>query len=269
MASSSPFQRRGRRAPCWPICPSRRTPVARSELCDLLWDAPSDPRGELRWSLSKIRRLVDQSGRCRIEYACRRHPARPLGLPRRCDRDHPRDRGGHRDAAPWRGCERCPMLLAGDFLDGLEDRPLPDVQQLDGRAAAPLSWRPRCDLGASRSKHSRRSRPAACCGAWSSITRQNTPVGSTWLRSKSAYLSRQCLDRRIDSYARLVSETAAWEKRRNAERAKINWMFTTEKARAKLGRAYPKVPAKPNEKTKNQNLCAEILETDAVTDSAR
>ena len=38
-------------------------PVARSELCDLLWDAPSDPRGELRWSLSKIRRLVDQSGR--------------------------------------------------------------------------------------------------------------------------------------------------------------------------------------------------------------
>jgi hypothetical protein len=82
-------------------------------------------------------------------------------------------------------------------------------------------------------------------------------------------LSRQCLDRRIDSYARLVSETAAWEKRRNAERAKINWMFTTEKARAKLGRAYPKVPAKPNEKTKSQNLCAEILETDAVTDSAR
>jgi hypothetical protein len=64
-------------------------------------------------------------------------------------------------------------------------------------------------------------------------------------------LSQQCLDRRIDSYARLVSVTAAWEKRRNAERARINWMFTTEKARAKLGRAYPKVPAKP---TKNQRV---------------
>jgi DDE superfamily endonuclease len=52
------------------------------------------------------------------------------------------------------------------------------------------------------------------------------------------------LDRRIESYARLVAETAAWEKRRNAERARIKWMFTTEKARAKMGRAYPKPEAK-------------------------
>ena len=53
-------------------------------------------------------------------------------------------------------------------------------------------------------------------------------------------LAGQCLDRRIDSYPRLVAETAAWEKQRNAARARINWMFTTEKARAKMGRAYPK-----------------------------
>ena len=39
--------------------------------------------------------------------------------------------------------------------------------------------------------------------------------------------------------ARLVAESAAWEKRRNDQRARINWMFTTEKARAKMGRAYP------------------------------
>jgi hypothetical protein len=57
-------------------------------------------------------------------------------------------------------------------------------------------------------------------------------------------LAGQCLDRRIESYARLVAETGAWEKRRNAERASINWMFTTEKARAKMGRAYPKPAAK-------------------------
>jgi DNA-binding SARP family transcriptional activator len=30
----------------------------RSQLCELLWDAPSDPRGELRWCLSKIRGVV-------------------------------------------------------------------------------------------------------------------------------------------------------------------------------------------------------------------
>jgi DNA-binding SARP family transcriptional activator len=33
-------------------------PVARSSLCELLWELPNDPRGELRWCLSKIRRVV-------------------------------------------------------------------------------------------------------------------------------------------------------------------------------------------------------------------
>ena len=68
------------------------------------------------------------------------------------------------------------------------------------------------------------------------------PKHASWLNMveiEIGVLARQCLDRRIDSYRRLVAETAAWEKRRNAERARINWMFTTEKARAKLGRAYP------------------------------
>lgn len=41
-------------------------PVARETLCDLLWDALSDPRGELRWCLSKIRGLVDDPGRRRL-----------------------------------------------------------------------------------------------------------------------------------------------------------------------------------------------------------
>jgi len=40
-------------------------PVARSQICELLWDVPNDPRGELRWCLSKIRGLLDQ-GRKRV-----------------------------------------------------------------------------------------------------------------------------------------------------------------------------------------------------------
>ena len=40
-------------------------PITRSRLCDLLWDVPQDPRGELRWCLSKIRSLVDDLGRRR------------------------------------------------------------------------------------------------------------------------------------------------------------------------------------------------------------
>jgi adenylate cyclase len=42
-------------------------PAPRSQLCDLLWDAPNDPRGELRWCLSKIRSLVDDPGRRRVQ----------------------------------------------------------------------------------------------------------------------------------------------------------------------------------------------------------
>src|SRR5437868_1691089 len=41
--------------------------VARSRLCELLWDVPNDPRGELRWCLSKIRSIADERGRRRIE----------------------------------------------------------------------------------------------------------------------------------------------------------------------------------------------------------
>jgi DNA-binding SARP family transcriptional activator len=41
-------------------------PVARSQLCELLWDVPNDPRGELRWCLSKVRSLVDEPRRRRV-----------------------------------------------------------------------------------------------------------------------------------------------------------------------------------------------------------
>ncbi len=39
-------------------------PIARSRLCDLLWDVANDPRGELRWCLSKIRGVLGDS--CRV-----------------------------------------------------------------------------------------------------------------------------------------------------------------------------------------------------------
>jgi len=40
--------------------------LTRTQLCDLLWDGPKDPRGELRWCLSKIRNIADQPGQCRV-----------------------------------------------------------------------------------------------------------------------------------------------------------------------------------------------------------
>lgn len=42
-------------------------PVSRSRLCELLWDVPNDPRGELRWCLSKLRAALDEAGLRRVE----------------------------------------------------------------------------------------------------------------------------------------------------------------------------------------------------------
>ena len=39
-----------------------RSPHRREQLCEMFWDVPDDPRGSLRWSLSKIRPLVDEPG---------------------------------------------------------------------------------------------------------------------------------------------------------------------------------------------------------------
>ena len=73
-----------------------------------------------------------------------------------------------------------------------------------------------------------------------------TPKHASWLNMveiEIGVLRSQCLDRRIATKARLVAEVAAWERHRNASGARIQWMFTTYKARAKMGRAYPQ----PNE----------------------
>lgn len=70
----------------------------------------------------------------------------------------------------------------------------------------------------------------------------HTPKHASWLNMveiEIGVLRSQCLDRRIDDKALLVAEIAAWEQRRNAEKAQIKWMFTTEKAREKLRKAYP------------------------------
>ena len=70
----------------------------------------------------------------------------------------------------------------------------------------------------------------------------HTPKHASWLNMveiEIGVLRTQCIDRRIPDRATLEREVAAWEQQRNNEGAKINWMFTTERARTKLVRAYP------------------------------
>jgi len=72
-----------------------------------------------------------------------------------------------------------------------------------------------------------------------------TPKHASWLNMveiEIGVLRSQCLDRRIGERKRLVSEVKAWEKQRNDSGARVKWMFTTDRARVKLARAYPGAP---------------------------
>ena len=44
----------------------RAAPQRRDSLCELLWDTPDDPRASLRWSLTKLRALVNDSEAVRL-----------------------------------------------------------------------------------------------------------------------------------------------------------------------------------------------------------
>jgi hypothetical protein len=69
-----------------------------------------------------------------------------------------------------------------------------------------------------------------------------TPKHASWLNMveiEIGVLRSQCLDWRVDTREQLASEIATWERQRNASGARIKWMFTTNKARVKIGRAYP------------------------------
>ena len=68
-----------------------------------------------------------------------------------------------------------------------------------------------------------------------------TPKHGSWLnRAEIEFptLSRQCLDRRIGRARQLEEEARIWQAHRNAAATKVNWSFTTEKARDTLKNRY-------------------------------
>jgi DNA-binding SARP family transcriptional activator/TolB-like protein/tetratricopeptide (TPR) repeat protein len=103
-------------------------PVTRGALCELLWDVPDDPRGELRWCLSKLRGIVDTPPHSRVVT---RDDSVSLDLS-----------DGFIDAldvaqATQFGLEAAPLerlrdlaaLFAGDLLEGLEIDRSPSFSQ--------------------------------------------------------------------------------------------------------------------------------------------
>jgi DDE superfamily endonuclease len=71
-----------------------------------------------------------------------------------------------------------------------------------------------------------------------------TPKHGSWLNMAEielSVLSRQCLDRRIPDDETLKREINAYEAKRNAAKATIDWRFTSREARVKLHRLYPSI----------------------------
>jgi hypothetical protein len=81
---------------------------------------------------------------------------------------------------------------------------------------------------------------ATSAGA-SSARPANSAASVGQSRQYLGVLKSQCLSRRIADWHALVREIAAWESARNAESARIRWMFTVDKARSKMRRSYPEV----------------------------
>jgi hypothetical protein len=71
-----------------------------------------------------------------------------------------------------------------------------------------------------------------------------TPKHGSWLNMAEIelhVLNGQCLNRRIDSMEKIITEVNAWQDYRNTKNSKINWQFTTKDARIKLKRLYPSI----------------------------
>ena len=68
-----------------------------------------------------------------------------------------------------------------------------------------------------------------------------TPKKGSWLNMAEielSALSKQCLDRRIETLEKLAAEVDSWEQERNASKATVRWKFNKNDARIKLQRHY-------------------------------
>ena len=91
----------------------------RDTLCELLWEIPDDPKGSLRWSLSKLRRLVDDDSKCRIVadriqvgFDTENSVIDVLELQRLCEKDLA--------LVELEELKHACQIFSGKFLDGLD-----------------------------------------------------------------------------------------------------------------------------------------------------
>jgi len=91
----------------------------RERLCELLWDVADDPRAALRWSLSKLRELVDGDGERRLK-ADREHVRLELATATVDVLEAKRLAAGELAQLPTPQLERALSLFRGELLEGLD-----------------------------------------------------------------------------------------------------------------------------------------------------
>lgn len=207
--------------------------VARMEDVLDLYAEPPDPRRPVVGFDETPRQLI---GEARVPI-----PAEP-GTPRRVDYEYVRNGTANVFMfvdvnRPWRHAKVTNQRTCVDFAECMRD--LVDEHY-------PKTERIRVVLD-NLSAHSAAAlyqafAPAEARRILSRLEFHFTPKHASWLNMveiEIGVMVAQCLDRRIPDQATLIKEIAAWERRRNAEKARIKWMFTVDRARKKLGRLYP------------------------------
>lgn len=139
---------------------------------------------------------------------------------------------------PWRHAKVTDQRTSADFAEcmrDLVDEHYPDAERirvvldnLSAHSAAALY---------------QRFAPAEARRILSRLEFHFTPKHASWLNMveiEIGVMVRQCLGRRIADKPTMIAEISSWERRRNREQARIEWMFTVERAREKLGTAYPR-----------------------------
>jgi DNA-binding SARP family transcriptional activator len=98
----------------------------RDRLCSLFWDVPDDPRGALRWSLSKLRALVDEPDRPRIAGGRDTVAFDAEGVD--IDLVAARRQIGADGEAPLAALKDAAGLFRGEFLEGLDLATCPEFE---------------------------------------------------------------------------------------------------------------------------------------------
>lgn len=86
--------------------------------------------------------------------------------------------------------------------------------------------------------------PKEAMRLWKKLEIHYTPLHGSWLNMAEIELSvlgRQALSGRLDTLESVQERVAAWQAKRNAQQAIIQWRFTAQDARIKLKRLYPSI----------------------------